>query len=114
MESELIAHAKAHEENTDVGEQPTRVTDNLEDRGALVFGEGSLIEGEPRVAERVIHVDQSLGVAIRVEGVNDDFAGEVEGDLSAGIPVVGEIDQFDFKGVVVTLEAKGYLPGLIA
>jgi len=51
--------AEGHERAGDVGELPAGVADDLEDRGFIVVFEAGLIEGEARVAQRVVHVDET-------------------------------------------------------
>ena len=107
VEPELVGHTEAHEEDAEVGEKPTGVADDLQDGGGFVGGKGGLVEGESFVAQGVVHVDEGLLFFGGVGMVGDDFAGEVEGDFGAGVFVVGEVEEFDFEGVVVALKAEG-------
>lgn len=107
MEPELVGHTEAHEEDAEVGEKPTGVADDLQDGGGFVGGKGGLVEGESFVAQGVVHVDEGLLFLGGVGMVGDDFTGKVEGDFSAGVFVVGEVEEFDFEGVVVALKTEG-------
>jgi hypothetical protein len=55
----------------------------------------------------MVHVDEGLLFFGGVGMVGNDLAGEVKGDLGAGVFIVGEVDEFDFEGVVVALKAEG-------
>ena len=58
---------------------------DLEDRGFVLIGKGSLKKGEPFVAEWVVHVDQRFLIFGAILMGNFDFAGEVVGHLSTWI-----------------------------
>ena len=105
MHAELDAHAEAHEQDADVGEDPARIAHDLKNRGRVLIGKGGLIEGEPLVAERVVHVDERHLVLGVVLVIDHDFTGEIEGNLGAWVFVVLEIDQVDREWIVETRES---------
>ena len=65
---------------------------DLEDGGFVLIGKGSLKKGEPLVAESVVHVYQRLLIFGAILMGNFDFAGEVEGHLSAWILFMLKVD----------------------
>lgn len=106
MQAELDGEAERHGDAGDVGEEPARVADDLEDRGGVVVFETGLVEREARVTERVVHEDEDLAIIDAVRGGEADAAGEVFGDVGAGVAVVREFQQRERERQIVAGEAE--------
>ncbi len=75
----------------DIRRDEARVMHDFENRGRVVFFKTGLVIGIAAIPQRVIHVDQHVAVfgAFRVDEL--DVAGEVFGDVGAGVTLVREL-----------------------
>ena len=99
MKTELPKQAERYEDACNVGNQPTRVSNNLKNGVVGGFVHLILVKGFARMTERCVHVNESFpGVAVFQFQIDVTF--KIEGNFSALIELVFNAVQFDRKGKI--------------
>ena len=119
MNAELGDEPHGDERAGEIGQQPAGVANHLQHGDFVVTGfETGLVERQPGVAQRVVHVDLHLAVLAGGGVLDAHAAAEILGDVRAGIFVVAEFDEVerivitpkavDDQGFTVSAEGEGY------
>src|SRR4029079_13641593 len=114
-EAEQVRHklnhqAKTHQDTGEIGGEPARVMDHLQDRAIVILIKTRLVKGFAGVTQRVVHVNLNLTV-IAAGRLELDPARKVLGGIGSGVDVVSELEQFQGEGLVKTARAHFELIG---
>ena len=113
MAEKLDEQSGGDQHAREIRRQPGGIVDHLQHAAVVVGVEARLIEGFARVTQRVVHVNQHFAVFVVFQILQPDAAGEILGDVRAGIFVMPEFDQVQAERQVIPFLAQQQFIGAI-